>query len=129
MSKIFYKKFQKLMKVLIKNFQAKNDLTKKFCAQMSSSCRSRKKRNKTWFVIFEKLIKHNERLYIFDNEIVRKKTINKNYDDSLIEHFNVEKILKLIQKKIFWLDYVKQTIMYIQICDVCQRIKILKYKL
>ena len=47
MSKKFYEKSQKLMKFLIKNFQTKNDLTKEFCVQMSSSRRSRKKRSKT----------------------------------------------------------------------------------
>ena len=95
---------------------------------MLSSRRSRKKRNKTWFVNFEKFVKHNKRLYVLDDEIVREKIVNKNYDDSLIEHFDVEKILKLIQRKYFWLDCVKQTITYVQIYDVCQRIKTSRHK-
>ena len=123
MSKKLYERFQKSMKFLIKNFQTRNDLTKKFCAQVSSSRRSRKKRNKTWFINFEEFVKHNERLYVLDDEIVREEIVSKNYDDSLIDHFDVEKTLKLIQRKYFWLDCVKQTIAYVQICNVCQRIK------
>ena len=85
------------MKFLIKNFQIKNNLTKKLCAQISSFCRLRKKRNQTWFVNFEKFVEYNERLYVFDNKFVREKIVNKNYNNLLIEHFDVEKILKLIQ--------------------------------
>ena len=46
----------------------------------------------------------------------------------MIEHFDVEKTLKLIQRKYFWLDCAKQTIAYVQTCDVCQRIKASRHK-
>ena len=36
-----------------------------------------------------------------ENTVVKKKFICKNYDDSLIDHFETEKILKLIQKKYY----------------------------
>ena len=128
MSKKFYEKSQRSMKFLIKNLQARNDLTKELCAQVSSPRRSRKKRSKTWFVDFEELVRHNERLYILDDEVVREEIVSKNHDDSLIEHFDVEKTLKLIQRKYFWLDCAKQTIAYVQTCDVCQRIKASRHK-
>ena len=46
----------------------------------------------------------------------------------MIEHFDVKKTLKLIQRKYFELDCAKQTITYVQTCDVCQRIKASRHK-
>ena len=68
-------------------------------------------------------------MYVFENAIVRKKFINKNYNDFLIEHFDFEKIVELLQKKYYWIDCVKQTNEYIKICDICQRIKTFRHKL
>ena len=67
-------------------------------------------------------------MYVFENAIVRKKFINKNYNDFLIEHFDFEKIVELLQKKYYWIDCVKQTNEYIKICDICQRIKTFRHK-
>ena len=58
-------------------------------------------------------------MYVFKNAIVRKKFINKNHDDFLIEHFDFEKTVELLQKKYYWIDCVKQTNKYIKICDIC----------
>ena len=128
MSKKSYKKSQRSMKFLIKNFQTNDIWTKKFCSQNARFRRRRKRLNKTWFLNFEKFITYNERLYILDDEIVRKKFLNKNHDDFLVEHFEIEIFLKLIQRKYFWFECNKQTKKYVKICDVCQRIKMFKYK-
>ena len=37
---------------------------------------------------------------MFENTVIKEKFICKNHDDSLINHFEVEKTLKLIQKNI-----------------------------
>ena len=87
------------MKFLIKKFQTNDIWTKKFCNKKSALFR-RCRRSKTWIVDFEKFVRHNKRLYVFKNAIVRKKFINKNHDDFLIEHFDFEKIVELLQKNI-----------------------------
>ena len=127
-SKKSYEKSQKSMKFLIKKFQTNNIWTKKFCNKKSALFR-RRRQSKTWIVDFEKFVRYNERLYVFENAIVRKKFINKNHDYFLIEHFDFEKIVELLQKKYYWIDCVKQTNEYIKICNICQRIKTFRHKL
>ena len=46
----------------------------------------------------------------------------------MIEHFNFEKIVELLQKKYYWINCVKQTNEYVKICNICQRIKTFRYK-
>ena len=46
----------------------------------------------------------------------------------MIEHFKIQKILNLIQKKYFWFACAKQMKAYVQRCNVCQRIKVLRHK-
>ena len=44
---------------------------------------------------FKNLIKYENKLFVFENSMTRKKLICKNYNNSLIEHFDAEKTLKL----------------------------------
>ena len=127
MSKNLYEKSQKSMKFLIKKFQTNDIWTQKFCDKKNALFK-RRRRSKIWFVNFEKLVRNNERLYVFENAIVRKKLINKNHDDFLIEHFDFEKIFDFLQKKYYWIDCDKQTNEYVKICDICQRIKTFRHK-
>ena len=56
---------------------------------------SRRERADDWTINFEDLIKHENKLYVFENSIIKEKLICKNHDDSLTEHFNTKKTLKL----------------------------------
>ena len=38
---------------------------------------------------------------MFENIVIKEKFIRKNYNNSLIDHFEIEKTLKLIQKKYY----------------------------
>ena len=60
-----------------------------------------RKRNKIWSQNFKNFVKYNECLYIFENATLKKKFIRKNYNDSLINYFKIDKIIKLIQKKYY----------------------------
>ena len=46
----------------------------------------------------------------------------------MLKHFEIQKILNLIQKKYFWLVCAKQMKTYIQTYNVCQCIKIFRHK-
>ena len=43
-------------------------------------------------------------------------------------YFKVQKTLNLIQRKYFWFVCAKQMKAYVQTCNVCQRIKVSRYK-
>ena len=66
--------------------------------------------------------------YVFDDAAVKKKLIRKHHDNSLSEHFEVQKTLNLIQKKYFWLACAEQIKTYVQTCNICQRIKVPRHK-
>jgi hypothetical protein len=49
------------------------------------------------------------------------------YNSIYKRHFGYKKTLKLIRKKYFWPGMTRDIKEYIVICDVCQRIHILRY--
>ena len=123
-----YNESMKSIKFLIQKLQTNNTWTKKFLTKKRALLYYRR-HSKTWFIDSKKFVKHNERLYVFENKAVRKKLISKHYNNFLIEHFDFDKIVNLLLKKYYWIDCVKQTNEYIKICDICQRIKASRHKL
>ena len=67
-------------------------------------------------------------MFVFKNSATKEELICKNHNNSLIEHFNAEKTLKLLQKKYYWLACEKQVKKYVRFCNICQRTKISRYK-
>ena len=90
---------------------------------------SRRKRANDWTINFKNLIKHENKLFVFENLTTKEKLICRNHDDSLTEHFNAEKTLKLFQKKYYWSVCEKQIKKYVRFCNVCQRTKVSCHKL
>ena len=123
----FYEKSQKSMKSLIKKFQVNDKIVKKFVEKNKKSFRRR--RNKFYWKMNSKdFFKFKNRLYVFENATIKKKFISKHHDDFLTKHFDVDKIVNLIQRKFYWFVCAKQIRSYVKICDICQRIKIHRYK-
>ena len=56
---------------------------------------SRRERANDWIINFENLIKHENKLYVFEDSVIKEKLICRNHDDSLTEHFDAKKTLKL----------------------------------
>ena len=47
----------------------------------------------------------------------------------MIDYFDFDKTVELLQKKYYWIDCVKQTNEYVKIYNICQRIKTFRHKL
>ena len=89
----------------------------------------------------QRVLWHKKCLYVFKN--FRIDVISANHDDSLIEHFDVQKTLNLLQKKYFWFNFFnifietsyeksdmkKAVKKYCEICFVCKRSKASRHKL
>ena len=101
---------------------------KKIYVKKSASSRRLRKRFQKWIINDESFVKCNECFYVLDNAVVKEKLIKKHHDDLLSEHFEIQKILNLIQKKYFWSACAKQMKSYVQTYNVCQRIRILRHK-
>ena len=91
-----YEKSLRSMKFLIKKLQTRNSWIKTFYVKKFASSRRLRKQFKKWIIDDENLVKRNECLYVPNDAIVKKKFIKKHHDDSLSEHFEIQKILNLI---------------------------------
>ena len=126
---IFYEKSQKFMKFLLKNLQIENNFVIRFCENiLTFSLNERFKSSKIWFVDVEKFLKHEKRIYVSKNFVTQQKFINKNHDDFLIDHFDVERIFELLNKKYYWFVCATKIKNYVRICDICQRIKMHRHQ-
>ena len=123
-----YEKSLKSMKFLIKKLQARNQWMKTFHVKKSAPSRRLRKRFKKWTIDDKNFIKCNDYLYVSNDAAVRKKLIKKHHDNSLSEHFKIQKILNLIQRKYHWVVCAKQIKAYVKTYNVCQRIKISRHK-
>ena len=56
---------------------------------------SYRKRANDWMINFKNLIKHKNKLFVFEDLTIKKKLIYKNHNNLLIEHFDAKKTLKL----------------------------------
>ena len=91
-----YKKSLKLIKFLIKKFQTRNQWMKIFHVKKFAPSRRLRKQFKKWIVDDENLVKRNKYFYVSNNAIVKEKFIKKHHNDSLSEHFEIQKTLNLI---------------------------------
>ena len=114
-------------------------LNKDFCVvQMKKKLATSDMYNEQWRDENE-MLWHEKCLYLSSN--LRKNVIKSNHDNFLIEHFDVERILKLIQRKYYWSnserdeknieqnrDMRAQIKEYCETCVICKRNKISRHK-
>jgi hypothetical protein len=75
------------------------------------------------------MIEYNKALYVSENIFVYKKLLKHHYDDFLMKHFDADKINKLLKCKYYWKDMIKNIKEYVNIYDICQRVKMKHYLL
>ena len=93
--KTAYEELVKFIKCFIKKLQNKNSFVQQFKLKNVEFVNSCRERADDWTINFENLIKHKNKLYILENSVIKKKLICRNHNDSLIEHFDAKKTLKL----------------------------------
>ncbi len=76
-----------------------------------------------WTLNNQEMIKYNESLYVSEDLSVREKLLKHHHDDSLVRHFDVDKISELLNCKYYWKSMIKNVKEYINTCDICQRVK------
>ncbi len=69
------------------------------------------------------MIEYNESLYVSEDLSVREKLLKHHHDDSLVRHFDADKISELLNCKYYWKSMIKNVKEYIDTCDICQRVK------
>ncbi len=69
------------------------------------------------------MIEYNKSLYVSEDLSVREKLLQHHHDDSLIRHFDAEKMSELLDCKYYWKSIIKNVKEYINTCDIYQRVK------
>jgi hypothetical protein len=73
------------------------------------------------------LLRWKNTWYIFLN-LLKKKLLKRNHDDSYVDHFEHEKTLNLLKKKYFWNNMNKNDKKYVDSCSTCRRVKFVRHK-
>ena len=73
------------------------------------------------------MLKFKKKIYIFENQTVCAEFLKRYHDDELTKHFDVNKINELLNHKYWWKKMIKNVKKYVNICDICQKIKMFKH--
>ena len=82
---------------------------------------------KAWTLNSQEMIEYNELLYVSEDLSVREELLKHHHDDSLVKHFDVDKINELLDCKYYWKSMIKNVKEYINTCDICQRVKMKRH--
>jgi hypothetical protein len=73
------------------------------------------------------LLRWENKWYMLSN-LLQKKFLKQNHDDSYADHFEHEKTLNLLKKKYFWNSINKDVKKYVDSCSTCHRVKLVRHK-
>ena len=76
--------------------------------------------------IMKKLLLFQELIYVLS--AIRTEIIQKHHDDTLTEHFEIDKTMKLISQNYYFSLMRQKMKKYIQQCKQCQKSKSKKHK-
>ncbi len=69
------------------------------------------------------ILYQNDLLWVFFNEHLQMKLIQKVHDQSSIDHFEILRMMKIIRRYYYWSSMQKTISQYIWNCYICQRSK------
>jgi hypothetical protein len=116
-----YDSSSKFIVELIKILQQENKFAVKIKADRMMNMR--KNDVKAWILNSQEIIEYNRALYVSENISVKEELLKHHHDDFLTRHFDADKISELLDCKYYWKDIIKDVKKYVNICDICQRIK------
>ena len=122
------KLFFKLLMIKLEKFQEKNFMIIKIRDQLKSQNQRDACATREWF-FQHNLLCYFHAIYIFDEMIMKTKMLHLHYNDFLTKHFKIKKTRSLLQRKFYWFRMLKDIKKYIQSCNVCQRVKVLRHRL
>ncbi len=112
---------KKFIVKLIKILQQEDEFTVRLKADETTSIQ--KSDIEAWTLNSQEIIEYNESLYVSEDFSVREKLLKHHHDDSLVRHFDADKISELLNCKYYWKSMIKNVKEYIDTCDICQKVK------
>ena len=83
------------------------------------NCKVKTDKVSLWRFNSENLLFHNKQVYVLKEKSVKAELLKLYYNDALAEHFSVEKTLKLLTQKYYWVNMHADVKEYITSCDIC----------
>ncbi len=73
------------------------------------------------------LLRWKNKWYVLSN-LLKRKFLKQNHDDSYADHFEHKRTLNLLKRKYFWNNMSKNVKKYVDSCSICHRVKLVKHK-
>ena len=126
MSETTYDLSNKFIFELIKALQLKDSYIQQ--RREGEAQNKRKSDVEAWIWNSQRLLRYKNMLYVLEEAFVREELLRRHYNNLLTRHFDVDKTLKLMTRKYYW-DSIKTDVKsYINICDICQRVKVKRHR-
>ena len=109
---------------LIQTLQNGDPFVEGKCNTGCTSVKHRAKAGSLWRFNSNGMLFHEEQVYISEEVSVRAEILKQHHDDALVRHFRVECTLELVACKYYWISMIKDVRAYIDLCDICQRVKV-----
>ncbi len=119
---MIYNFSSKFIVKLIKILQQEDEFAVKLKA--NEMINIQKNNVKAWTLNNQEIIEYNELLYVSEDFSVKEELLKHHHDDFLTRHFDADKINELLNYKYYWKSIIKNVKEYINICDICQKVKI-----
>ncbi len=118
---IIYNFSSKFIVELIKILQQEDEFAVKLKANEMMSIQ--KNDIEAWTLNSQEMIEYNKSLYVSKDLSVKEELLKCHHDDSLVRHFDADKISELLNCKYYWKSMIKNVKEYINTCNICQRVK------
>ena len=89
------------------------------------NCKIKTDKVSLWRFNSKDLLFHNKQVYVSEEESVKAKLLKLYHNNVLAEHFSVERTLKLLTQKYYWIDMHADVKEYVTSCNIYQRVKVL----
>ena len=83
------------------------------------NCKVKTDKVSLWRFNSEDLLFHNKQVYVSEEESVRAELLKLYYNDVLVKHFSVERTLKLLTQKYYWVDMHTDVKEYVASYNIC----------
>ncbi len=126
--KMVYDDSSKFFLLLVRSLQMNNLFVQAQKVTIAKDKQSQNTEDLRWAFNMTKLLQYERRLYILSEASVQTELLKHHHDNELMKHFSIERTLKLMSCKYYWLKLAKDVKKYVFSCNICQRMKAFKHR-
>lgn len=114
--------------VLVSELQEKDSFAQTKRASIEQGLRrTRSGDSRAWSNV-DNLLRYHNKIYVPDEESLRKELLYQHHDDQLAGHFDADRTHELLARSYHWPNMMKDVQDYVRTCAICQRTKVPRAK-